>query len=247
MDLIAFLPLYVFTGTAAVVIAVLYLLHRSLVIAGWRHSERHRVLTTTALGLVGWLAAVVILAGSGAFHAEKNEVPTIQYAVLLPILAGAVLLWRSETVRRIVEAVPQRWLVGIQLYRALGLIFIVLYASGRLPGLFAWPAGLGDIAIGLSAPVVGHAYAGSPASAASLLRGWNLFGIADLIVAVGSGFATSPSLLVPGVADPNSAMMTVLPMVLIPAFLVPLSIVLHLASLEKLRREQDQGAAALAA
>ena len=31
--------------------------------------------------------------------------------------------------------------------------------------------------------------------------------------------------------------MTVLPMVLIPVYLVPLSIVLHLASLAKLRRE----------
>jgi hypothetical protein len=32
--------------------------------------------------------------------------------------------------------------------------------------------------------------------------------------------------------------MTVLPMVLIPVFLVPLSIVLHLASLAKLRRDE---------
>jgi hypothetical protein len=35
--------------------------------------------------------------------------------------------------------------------------------------------------------------------------------------------------------------MTVLPMVLIPVYLVPLSIVLHLASLAKLRREVVAG------
>jgi hypothetical protein len=34
--------------------------------------------------------------------------------------------------------------------------------------------------------------------------------------------------------------MTVLPMVIIPVYLVPLSIVLHLASLAKLRREAPE-------
>ena len=36
--------------------------------------------------------------------------------------------------------------------------------------------------------------------------------------------------------------MTVLPMVLIPVFLVPLSIVLHLASLAKLHRDEARAA-----
>src|ERR1700704_3949936 len=31
---------------------------------------------------------------------------------------------------------PQHWLVGVQLYRALGVIFLILYATGKLPGLF---------------------------------------------------------------------------------------------------------------
>ena len=48
---------------------------------------------------------------------------------------------------------------------------------------------------------------------------------------------TSPSLLQPIEVQPTSELMTVLPMVLIPTYLVPLSIVLHLASLVKLRRE----------
>ena len=39
--------------------------------------------------------------------------------------------------------------------------------------------------------------------------------------------------------EPNSDLMTVLPMVLIPVYLVPLSIVLHIASLAKLRRSGE--------
>jgi hypothetical protein len=146
------------------------------------------------------------------------------------------MIWRSEAARRVLHAVPQQWIVGVQLYRALGVIFLILYATGKLPGLFAWPAGVGDMAIGLLAPVVGLAYARAPGKTAGLVRAWNVFGILDLIVAVGTGFMTAPSRF-QAFGQPTSELMTVLPMVLIPVYLVPLSIVLHLASLAKLRRE----------
>ena len=72
-------------------------------------------------------------------------------------------------------------------------------------------------------------------------RRWNVFGILDLMIAVGTGFATAPSLIQPIEVQPTSELMTVLPMVLIPVYLVPLSIVLHLASLAKFRREAVTG------
>jgi hypothetical protein len=152
-------------------------------------------------------------------------------------LIGALLIWRSETTKRIIAAVPQQWLVSVQLYRALGVIFLILYAAGNLPGQFAWPAGVGDIVIGLSAPFVGLAYARAPHKAAGLVVAWNVLGILDLVVAVGTAFMTAPSRFVTLDFQPTSDLMTILPMVLIPVYLVPLSIVLHLASLTKLGRE----------
>jgi hypothetical protein len=61
----------------------------------------------------------------------------------------------------------------------------------------------------------------------------------DLVAAVTTGFMTAPSAFQPIQVEPNSALMTVLPMVLIPVFLVPLSIVLHVASLAKLHRSGE--------
>ena len=137
---------------------------------------------------------------------------------------------------RLLDAVPQQWLIVVQLYRALGVIFLILYVAGKLPGLFAWPAGVGDIVIGLLAPVIGLAYARVPRDTAAFVRAWNVFGILDLVVAVTTGFLTAPSLIQPIVVQPSSELITVLPMVLIPAYLVPLSILLHIASLAKLHR-----------
>jgi hypothetical protein len=241
MTIPIFLPYFVFGGTAATLAAILYGLRTSLVAANWPSAKRARTMLIATAVLLGWLALSVSLAGLGVYHVRATEVPTLQYAILLPILIGAVLIWRSELAQQVISAVPQQGLVGVQLYRALGVIFLILYAGGHLPGLFALPAGLGDIAIGLSAPLVALAYARAPRTRAGLVAGWNLLGILDLTIAVGTGFATVPSLVQPIAVQPSSDLMTMLPMVLIPIYLVPLSIVLHLASLTKLRREAVAG------
>jgi hypothetical protein len=158
--------------------------------------------------------------------------------VLIPIIVGIALIWRWKLLGRVIDAVPQALIVGVQFYRALGMIFLVLYAAGRLPGTFAWPAGVGDIIVGVLAPFVGIAYARNPHNAAGLVRAWNLFGIADLIVAVGTGLLTSPSPIQMLAFDAPNDLISAFPLVMVPVFLVPLSILLHLASLKKLRQAE---------
>ena len=124
----------------------------------------------------------------------KRRIPTLQYGLLIPIIVGVALFWRWPLLRRIIEAAPQSWIVSIQAYRMEGLIFLILFAGGRLPGAFALPAGVGDVIVGLLAPIVGIAYVTwSPRTSPGWLRAWNLLGIADLVVAVATGLLTSPS------------------------------------------------------
>jgi hypothetical protein len=118
----------------------------------------------------------------------------------------------------------------------LGVIFLILYAAGKLPGLFALPAGLGDVLVGVLAPVVAIAYRRGPRENADLVFGWNLFGLADFVVAVTAGFLTSPSPFQLFAFDLPNELVSRFPLVLIPVFVVPVSALLHLASLTKLRR-----------
>jgi len=141
---------------------------------------------------------------------------------------------RSSVLRRIIAAAPQTLLVGIQFYRVLGIVFLVLFAGGALPGVFALPAGAGDVAVGLAAAAVAFAFARGLRGSAGLARAWNLFGLADLVVAVTTGFLSSPSPLQKFAFDNPNTLITAFPLVMIPVFLVPLAILLHLASLAKL-------------
>ena len=103
----------------------------------------------------------------------------------------------------------------------------------QLPAVFAIPAGGGDVLIGLTAFW----------AAASLRSGrlgptvaLNLLGTLDLVVAVGLGIATTPGPLHLINASPSTVLLSVLPLVMVPTFLVPLSFLIHVVSLRHLLR-----------
>ena len=156
-------------------------------------------------------------------------------------MVGVVLFRTWPLLRRTLASVPNTWTVGVQLYRTLGIVFLLLYAGGHLPALFALPAGLGDILVGILAPLVAASFARSPEASARRVRLWNLLGIADLVIAVTIGFLTSPSPFQIASFDRPSELVAMFPLSLIPVFAVPLSILLHIASLQKLRQDQVAG------
>lgn len=231
-----YLPYYVLASSATIIGVLLFGLCRSLKQTTWSSHDKRRTLLTAAAGLIGWFAVSSTLAVLGVYEAVADQIPTIQYGILFPILIGGVLSARSTAVGRVLETVPLQWLTGVQVYRALGGIFLVLYGAGQLPGLFAWPAGLGDVLVGVLAPIVAIAYARGRGENYDLVAAWNLFGLADLIVAVACGFATSPSPVQLAALDHPNELITAFPLVLIPTYLVPVSVLLHLASMAKLRR-----------
>jgi hypothetical protein len=136
--------------------------------------------------------------------------------------------------------VPRQWVIAVQVYRVEGVIFLILYASNLLPGMFAVPAGAGDVAVGLLALAIGIDISGRQQIRSRTVSLWNLFRIADLIVALATGFLTSPSTFQRCSFDHPNELISVFPLVLIPTFLVPLAIVLHIISLVQLGRATAQ-------
>ncbi|HEX6728667.1 MAG TPA: hypothetical protein VF074_01595, partial [Pyrinomonadaceae bacterium] len=172
-----------------------------------------------------WIALAFVLGSAGVLQATATRaLPSLGLTITLPIILGTLFLYRSATLRAVVEVVPLPWLIGIQFYRTLGLIFLVLYWRGYLPGEFALPAGWGDIVVGLSAPVIAYSlYKGHRWSYSAAL-GWNLFGILDFVVAVATGFLSSPGPVQILALDEPNEMITAFPLNIVPLFVVPLSI-----------------------
>lgn len=185
-----------------------------------------------AMALTCWFLLIVSLGATGAFVGPPRTPPfAIGLGVTVPLALFFAWLRLSASFRAFVLSLDLRLIAGMQAWRWAGLGFLSLYTHKVLPAVFALPAGLGDMAIGVAAPWMVLALVRQPdfAAHATFIR-WNILGILDLVIAVGIGAASA--LFATGVpGEISTAPMATLPLLLIPAFLVPLFLMLHTAAL----------------
>lgn len=123
----------------------------------------------------------------------------------------------------------QKWLIGLQLFRVIGGVFLIEMVRGNIPGIFAYPAGLGDLTVAFVAALVLLKYWNAdriPGAAVALVI---VLGVADFLSAFFFGFGSSETpvqLFFPEV--PNQVVL--FPTGLIPLFLVPYAIFFHTLS-----------------
>jgi hypothetical protein len=216
------------TASAAILIAALSI--------GFGSNPLTRIRIALALGV--WFIIVVILAATRALYYEHGlGTPGLGLAVVLPIAILCLTAARVQSLRENFHQVPLWLLVGVHTVRLLGLSFIILFAAGRLPAPFAPVAGWGDIFVGATAVPVAWLVYRQTVNARVILWIWNVVGIADLIAAVGLGATSSPGPLRLIFAEPSSAIMTTLPWLLIPGFIVPLLMTVHIAIFIRLKVE----------
>ncbi len=235
MSIPPYLWVYLLFTDVTITLLVMFGIGSALQSAGIVHQRRRKILRSAALLLFGWMALDMILGWLGVFEARPGRTfPFIALAIGIPVALGIWMIRRSETVREVLHAVPQQWIIGVQAYRGIGSLFLILYGLGLLPRVFALPAGFGDVTVGLLALPIAAIYAGANPKRNWLAAIWNLLGLTDLVVAVGTGFLSSPSpIQLFSFAAPN-VLIGAYPLVMIPVYAVPLSIVLHAASLTKL-------------
>lgn len=185
-----------------------------------------------AAGVGAWAGLAAAVAGAG----KLANPATILVIFTLPFATVAGLALLSPTVREKLQMVPMPLLIGLNLIRVGGVLFVLLAFAGRLAGPFPYFAGLGDFVTGaLAIPVAWLATEGSP-NHNRLIAAWNAFGALDLILALALGITSrngSPLQLIH--AGVGTAVMTALPWALVPTVLVPFFLIAHSVVFAKLR------------
>ncbi|MGB6134630.1 MAG: hypothetical protein WBG54_22830 [Acidobacteriaceae bacterium] len=186
--------------------------------------------------LAVWFVVSLAASALHLYRTAPNQPPlALGLAALTPI--AAFLLWfaASPRFRQFTLSLSPRLLTLAQTWRVVGFVFLALATYRILPWFFALPAGLGDMAVGATAPAI--ALSRSDSRHRTTFIAWQFFGIADLVVAVSLGALA-------GVIQPHgvpTAAMTMLPMSLIPTFAVPLLFILHIVCIAQARRWPAQG------
>src|SRR5262249_38295251 len=144
-------------------------------------NKRPNVRSVVLVALAVWFGLVIFLGAQGAFVAGAGSPPVrIFLGVAIPLAVFVAAYFGWTRFRDFILGLDIRFLAAIQAWRWGGLGFLSLYANGILPGLFALPAGLGDMAIGFSAPWIVLSLIRNPSFAASRrFVIWNILGIID--------------------------------------------------------------------
>ncbi len=157
------------------------------------------------------------------------------------LLAAVAVAWVFR--RRLLGAgVPQQWLIALQLFRPIGLVFVLEESRGTLPWVFAWPAGWGDLVAGLVALGVLVRYPTGPVPARAVVL-VAVVGLLDFASAFFFGFTSSATPLQLFAFDQPNRVLEY-PLGLIPTFLVPYATMAHVLSLAQLELDRRRTAAA---
>jgi hypothetical protein len=186
------------------------------------------------LAVAGWFAAAC-LAGVLGLVNEPGQPPLVLAAFLaVPIVGFVAAYFASRAFRAFLDSISLTVLVGSHLWRLVGIGFVIAWLTGNLPAGFAVLAGFGDIVAAAGALALVFALRHGTASRRWLLV-WNVFGFVDLVYAIVTGVLYSNSTL--GILA-NGTMTTeplvLFPVSLIPTFFVPLFLLLHAFTFEKL-------------
>jgi hypothetical protein len=186
-------------------------------------------------GIIGlWIGVCAAGAEAGAVETSQ-PFPWISIFVATPLVA-AVIAAAWPAARKAMLSVPMQVLIGVNVGRVLAVFFLLLAVEGRLAGPFPYFAAGGDIITGVAA-LRTMRLATTPGAGATAIAAWDLFGTADLVLAITLGVTSAQgSPLQVFHYPPGSDAMLHLPWSFVPTVLVPFWLILHAIIWAQLRR-----------
>jgi hypothetical protein len=185
----------------------------------------------------GWAGLAIGLGAAGRFaFSPQHPVPLIGVFFAVPLLTVGALALTNGKVRAALLGIPLQLLIGLNVMRILGVLFLLDVAAGSLSGPFPFSAGLGDIITGAFAIPLALRVVRLQELPTRAIARWNVFGTLDLFAAVALGMtsaAGSPLQLIH--AGVGSQAMQYLPLCLVPTVLVPFYLITHAIIAAQLR------------
>jgi hypothetical protein len=191
-------------------------------------------ITLRMLVLAGlWLVLGGVGIALNAYSAPNSEPPKLLIGTIMaPSLLIVLFYTVSKAFRNWVAGLDLALLTALHTTRTIGFAFIVMWYYGTVTAIFAFAAGLGDIAVALIAPFVALAVARNQPGALKLVARLHLAGMLDFFIAAGLG---ASALGVPADQMGQIDQINLFPLVIIPAMAVPILMALHVLVFLNLR------------
>lgn len=171
--------------------------------------------------LTVWLVSVYIMLATGFFTASGIPRLAFTAGVFAPVVLGLFVYWRSKGVSAVINNIPSRDYLVLQHFRA--VFGVMFFFTTAIPVWFQYLGGLGDITAGVGAFFALRYLNNNPDKERNAIFRGNIPGIIDFIIVLNVGvFVVLKDQSPDNMFD------------LIPLYLVPIFILLHIFSLRKL-------------
>jgi hypothetical protein len=206
-------------------------------------SRAAKIALAAVIGVWIGLAAAVAQAG---WLPISRPFPVVGLFVMVPLVAAAfATAWPAA--REAMLSIPMPVMVALNAARVFAVLFLMLAAEGRLSGPFPYSAAWGDIITGAAAVPLLWLLKDGGARHATTIAVWNLFGAADLVLAIGFGVTSAEGSPLQLFAAPGSEAMQHAPWSFVPTVLVPIWLILHAIIAVGLRRAKLRQAVSVVA
>ena len=232
-DLPGYVWALVLVGVIGIPVWTCAVLYRGAIRARLGRGRAATVTGGAAIVLGGWLAVSTLHAGSGVYRQQPGEIRPWLGLAFVGVLAALLASTRIPVMSHVLAAPGTVARLALpHTLRVVGVVFLIVMAQGHLPAVFALPAALGDIAVGLAAPSVARRLAHGTGHRRAVW--FNVLGIVDLAVAVSIGFLAGLGPYRPLEVTPSTEPLSLLPLALVATVAVPLAVALHVISLRQL-------------
>lgn len=181
-----------------------------------------------------WLTYASILALKGTLY-QNTLPPKVMILLTLPLLLILFAIVANTTLfKKLLRSATLQSLIGLHVFRILGVFFLLLYFYNLLDADFAISAGLGDIITAIFAIPVARAVAQKKPWSRKAVIAWNIVGTLDIInlMAIATLGAIKGA-----AAGQSGGEMTIFPFVWFPAFAPATILFLHYAIFRKLQQK----------
>lgn len=185
-----------------------------------------------ALGVAVWGIVVYLFARYWQFSIES---PTIVWAIVIAnfiVPSAIVLVFRDFFVG---DGLSLAWLTLPQAFRYMGTLFILENSLGHTGTVFAYTAGFGDFAAAIIATVLLVQLLAGETPGKLMFYVLVAFGTLDFLVAYSLSFMSTDGVALNIPALGENHLMTLLPLALLPYFLVPFAMAFHVIMFLTLR------------
>jgi len=201
-----------------------------------RLEEKRRTLFLryTLLGIIFWILLLLVISITGFFEDYSSLPPKIAIAALIPIIIILYLL-QHRLFKFVLKVIPEKWLILFQSFRIPMEVMLYMYFLAEIIPYQMTFVGLNhDILVGVTALIAGYVFfiKRHRQQVAAIL--WNISGIALLVNIVSITVLSTDSPYRIFMNDPSANFIGSFPFVLIPGFIVPMAIGVHIFSIKQL-------------